>query len=75
MLSHLKGPLVTLGFAILLLFIPLGEIIYNYFPCEQAPGNSMPCFGVYDIYKIGFAFILGLLSLIVMGVRVWRGRR
>lgn len=39
----------------------IGVWVNHFFPCEQYPMNSFPCFGIYDILAMGFAAIVGIL--------------
>ncbi len=45
--------------------LSVGEIINMFFPCEQNPMYSFPCYGIYDIIAI-FIWLSVFLSLIIM---------
>ncbi|MEY3783840.1 MAG: hypothetical protein RLZZ230_162 [Candidatus Parcubacteria bacterium] len=62
----LKNPIIAATIACLcVIFIYIantgkyfGKLINRYFPCEQNPANSFPCFGGYDIAVIIFCVVL-----------------
>lgn len=44
----------------------IGLLINNYFPCEQEPMNSFPCYGIYDIYTLLTTSVVALFSLFLI---------
>lgn len=53
-------------------YFSIGEIINKYFPCKQNPDASFPCFGIYDIYFMVLLIIIAIVSLIMIGIRVYK---
>lgn len=54
--------------------ISIGKLINHYFPCKQEPLNSLPCYGIYDIYfmvLLGFVFVV---TLMVIGFRIYKNK-
>ena len=81
MRKKLLIPIITGIVSITLLIIlytsslSLGSIINNFFPCEQAPENSFPCFGIYDIYAMIFLVMIVIVSLIIFGINFYKSKK
>ena len=74
-MNKIKIPIITTFLSVILFFIPIGATINKYFPCEQDPMNSFPCFGIYDIYKMLFAIGIFIVSLIIIGFKIYKARK
>ena len=69
-MSFLKNPLILLSIIVVCLLIFyaanslsfFGRTIQKFWPCEQDPTVSFPCYGSYDI----IAMILSVLIIIVV---------
>jgi len=77
MIHKIKLPLVLAMVSVILFYLAntgsiIGKSANFFFPCEQEPGNSMPCFGIWDVYTMVFmiaAFIFSLLWILIVLVR------
>lgn len=75
-MQKIKYPLILLTFTTLLFVLELfnktslGSLINNFFPCEQIPQNSAPCYLQYDIYFSIFLIIIFLATLITIMIRL-----
>ena len=43
----------------------IGAFINRFSPCEQNPGNSFPCYGIYDIGAMAFAVVVGVVLIVI----------
>jgi hypothetical protein len=43
-----------------------GTLINRFYPCTDAPGVSMPCYGKYDIMVMVLAAIVGLVFSVIL---------
>jgi hypothetical protein len=50
----------------------IGKIINKYFPCNQNPMNSLPCYGIYDIYFMILLVVILLASLAMIGLKFYK---
>jgi hypothetical protein len=79
-MEFLKNPYI----AIILVFICIifyyvantgrvfGKFINKFFPCEQNPVNSMPCFGHYDIAVMIISFVVGVIFFSILVVDLYK---
>ena len=51
-------------------FFSIGHVINIYFPCEQHPMNSSPCYMIYDIIIMELAAIVAV-SIVVLSIKRW----
>lgn len=51
----------------------LGRFINRLKACLQVPGNSFPCYGVYDIGLMTLVIIVGLILFGIIIFRVIKG--
>lgn len=49
-----------------------GAFINRLVPCTNAPGNSFPCYGVYDIALMAAAAISGLILLVLLSRSLYK---
>ena len=73
--SHLFSALSIISIILIVIinkFMWFGKIINSFFPCEQNPVNSFPCFGIYDIYAIIFLGIVLLVSIILLMIALFQ---
>jgi hypothetical protein len=81
MINKIKTPLVTLIISMIIFLgsrifsFSFGKIINKYFPCEQNPIYSFPCFGIYDIYFLFFLIGVFILSLIVICYKIYKNKK
>jgi hypothetical protein len=55
--------------------LEFGEFINNYFPCQQDPLNSFPCYGVYDgllFLLLLIIFVSSIILTVVRGILLYR---
>jgi len=77
MIKKIKTPLsISIVSAIIFYFskteLIIGKFINLFFSCEQPPQNSMPCFGIWDIYTMVLMtgiFLFSLLWIIIVFVK------
>lgn len=80
-MNKIKIPIITAVISVLIFYLEIsstfsiGEITNRYFPCEQNPMNSFPCFGIYDIYFMFFLIGIFIVSLIIIGVIIYKARK
>ena len=77
--STVSFALLALG-CVVLVFVEtqghyLARLINGWFPCQQNPANSAPCYVTTSLSIIGAAAAIGLAALVVVLVRVlWPAR-
>ena len=49
-----------------------GKFINKFFPCEQNPANSLPCFGHYDIYVMIGVALVALVLVAILGLDIYK---
>jgi len=45
-----------------------GKFVNKFFPCNQNPANSFPCFGQYDIAVM---IVVAIIGVIFLGILVF----
>jgi len=50
----------------------IGEIINKYTECTQNPMNAFPCYGIYDIYFMTALTGIIILSLVIIGFKIFK---
>jgi hypothetical protein len=43
----------------------IGAFINRYSPCEQNPGDSFPCYGIWDIAAMAIAATAGVVLIVI----------
>jgi len=43
----------------------IGAFINRFFPCEQKPGDSFPCYGIWDIGAMAIAAAAGIALIVI----------
>lgn len=49
-----------------------GKFVNKFFPCQQNPANSFPCFGQYDIFAMVTAIVVGIIFFAVLVFDVYK---
>jgi uncharacterized membrane protein len=49
-----------------------GFFMNQFHPCVQNLSTSFPCYGIYDVFIMGLAVILGLILLVFLVFRAVR---
>ena len=83
-MNQTKWPVVSIGISIILFnlinraILSPGRFINHFFPCEQNPRNSFPCYGIYDVIAMFICagiFILSVILLIVIIIKSTKNRK
>ncbi len=72
---YIAGIIITLSVIIFYLASTgrvLGKFVNQFFPCEQNPANSFPCYGQYDIAVMAIAVIIGVIFLGALAFNVYK---
>lgn len=49
-----------------------GIFINKYFPCEQNPANSFPCFDQYDVVIMMIAGMIGIVCIGLLALSLYK---
>jgi hypothetical protein len=80
-MNKIKIPITTAIISAIIFYFEIssnfsiGEVINRYFPCEQNPMNSFPCFGIYDIYFMFLLIGIFIISLIIIGFQFYKAKK
>jgi len=50
----------------------IGKFISRFLSCTDAPGTSVPCYGVYDIVVMVLASVVCLVLIVRIGIATYR---
>ncbi len=80
-MNKIKIPIATAIISTIIFYLEIssnfsiGEVINRYFPCKQDPMNSFPCFGIYDIYFMFLLIGIFIVSLIIVGLKIYKAKK